>query len=263
VNALHAAGITAGYGSVPIVRDIDVRVDAGKIAVLVGPNGSGKSTLMKSVFGLVKRSAGRLELAGQDVTAWSTTSLVRMGGLAYVPQTNSVFQSLTVIENLEIGGYTKRGGALKRRIDDVLSVFPDLRSASRRRAGALSGGQRTLMALARALMVDPKVLLLDEPTSGLSPIHTGVVWDQIRRIAKLGTGVIVVEQNVDLAIDNADWVFVMVDGRNRLDGSPDHVREQPLADIFLGKNAAEARSQVPEKESHTLKSSIAPGGLSE
>jgi branched-chain amino acid transport system ATP-binding protein len=254
LSALVADKITAGYSKVPVIEGVSIASERGKVTAIVGPNGSGKSTLLKAIFGLLKSVEGRVILEGRDVTKLRTTELVR-NGLAYVPQVNSIFPSLSVLENLEMGAYLRRNG-LKSRMDEVISIFPDLRAAQYRRAGALSGGQRSLLALARALMVDPAVLMLDEPTSGLAPMYAASVWNQIRLIAEKGTAVIVVEQNVDFALDNADWVYVLVSGRNRLDGPPNNIRRQPLAEIFLG---GQTDFTGNDEHGHVARSVDAPG----
>lgn len=199
---------------------------------IVGPNGAGKSTLLKAIFGLLRNSSGSVRLAGQEISGWPAFRVAR-SGMAYVPQVINVFTNLTVHENLEMGGYTLKSG-VQQRVNDVLEIFPDLKAARTKKAGNLSGGQRNMLGMARALMLEPRVVLLDEPTAGLSPAYTGIVWDQIRRVAALGTAVVVVEQNVDLAVNNADWVYVLVAGRNRLDGPATLVGKEDLPSIFLG-----------------------------
>jgi ABC-type branched-subunit amino acid transport system ATPase component len=156
-------------------------------------------------------------------------------GLAYVPQESNVFPTLNIRENLEMGGFILKGD-LHERIDRIYEIFPDLRTAEHKKAGALSGGQRNMLAMARALMLEPSALLLDEPTAGLSPIYTDVVWQKAHAIADSGTAVVVVEQNVERAISNSDWVYVLVAGRNRVEGTADHMRSLDLPSIFLGKS---------------------------
>jgi ABC-type branched-subunit amino acid transport system ATPase component len=229
---LTAAGLTAGYSRLPVVHGVDLEAEPSKVVAIVGPNGAGKSTILKAMFGLLGNSSGSIRLAGEEIGGWPAFRVAR-SGMAYVPQVINVFTSLSVVENLEIGGYTLDSG-VARRLEEVLDIFPDLKTARTKKAGNLSGGQRNMLGIARALMLEPKVVLLDEPTAGLSPAYTGVVWDQIRRVAGLGTAVVVVEQNVDLAVNNADWVYVLVAGRNRLDGPPGVVGKEDLPGIFLG-----------------------------
>ncbi len=214
-----------------------------QITAIVGPNGAGKSTLLKAAAGLLPLMGGRIELGGRDVSGFPAYRIAREG-MAYVPQVNNVFPRLTVIENLEMGAYILAGNP-RPRIEQVLSVFPDLRQAATRQGRGLSGGQRNMLAIARALMLEPKVLLLDEPTGGLAPIYIDRVWEQATAIAAAGTAVVVVEQNVDLALAHADRVYVLVAGRNHLDGPADEVARADLASIFLGKSdASEAAHAV-------------------
>lgn len=232
MSILAVENLTAGYNRVPIIQDVCIQADPGQVVTLIGPNGAGKSTLLKAIFGVLRPTAGRVTVADRDITGLPP-HLVARQGMAYVPQVNNVFPSLTVIENLEMGAFVQSGD-VRPRIEAVLSVFPDLRAAARRRAGTLSGGQRNMLAMARSLMLDPKVVLLDEPTAGLSPGYTRVVWEQIRRIAALGTAVVVVEQNVHMALEHADWGYVLVAGRNRLAASPAELLRMDLAAVFLG-----------------------------
>lgn len=234
MQALLAEDVTAGYSRVPIVNDITVSVENSRLAAIVGPNGAGKSTFAKALVGVIRKTSGRVLVGDEDITHLPSHLIVRRG-LAYVPQNQNVFGSLTVLENLEMGGFTREGG-VRQRIDEVLDVFPDLRSASRKRASALSGGQQNMLAMARALMLDPRVIILDEPTAGLSPAYTDVVWQQVKRITQLGTAALVVEQNVDRAVAQADYVYVFVAGRNHTEGPAAQVARLDLASIFLGQD---------------------------
>lgn len=236
MSVLRAERVTAGYGKVPIVQGVSVRAKAGQVVSIVGPNGAGKSTFLKSVFGLLRKLEGRVEVNGRDVSQLPPHRIA-VTGMAYVPQVNNVFPSMSIVENLEMGAYTRRVG-MRERIEEVLEIFPDLRAARRGKAGVLSGGQRNMLGMARALMLNPQVVLLDEPTAGLSPAYTTVVWKQVRRIAESGTAVVVVEQNVDLAVSHSDWTYVLVAGRNRLDGAAAEVAKQDLSSIFLGGGGA-------------------------
>ena len=246
---LRASGVTAGYSKVPVVQQVDVEAEPGKVVAIVGPNGAGKSTMLKAMFGLLRHSSGSVTLAGVEIAGKPSFRIAR-SGMAYVPQVINVFTNMSVYENLEMGGYTLRAGRHKR-VDEVLAIFPDLKAARTKKAGNLSGGQRNMLGMARALMLEPKVVLFDEPTAGLSPAYTKIVWEQIQRVAGLGTAVVVVEQNVDLAVKHADWVYVLVAGRNRLDGPADAVGKEDLPSIFLGGEvpanlAAEADRSVKE-----------------
>jgi ABC-type branched-subunit amino acid transport system ATPase component len=236
MSVLEVSGLSGGYGKTPIIWDIAVEAKVGQVVTVVGPNGAGKSTFMKSLFGLIDVTGGSVRLDGKEVSGLEPHKLAR-SGIAYVPQVDNVFASMSIVENLEIGGFTRKGGTAERT-REILEIFPDLQKASSRKAGELSGGQRNMLGMARALMCDPKVILLDEPTAGLSPIYVDVVWEQVKRIAQLGTTVLVVEQNVDRALRNSDWVYVMVAGRNRLDGPAAEVAQLNLGEIFLGAVAA-------------------------
>lgn len=232
---LEVEKLTAGYGSSPIVKEVSIATKPASTAVIVGPNGAGKSTLMKAIFGLLPVMSGTVRLKGQDVTRLAPEKLVTLG-MGYVPQVRNVFPSLTVQENLEIGGYQASRQSNKERMDQVFLMFPDLKKAARRMAGTLSGGQRNMLAMGRALMTDPDVLLLDEPTAGLSPAYTKVVWEHILRIAEFGKSVVVVEQNTTTALTSADWGYVLVAGQNREQGpGPELLMRPDIGKMFLGR----------------------------
>ncbi|HSP65783.1 MAG TPA: ABC transporter ATP-binding protein [Candidatus Deferrimicrobium sp.] len=217
VAALDVNGLTAGYGGPPIVENVHVRAHRGAITAIVGPNGAGKSTLLKAIAGVIRPKAGTVAVEGTDVTGLPSEKLVRRG-IAYVPQVANVFPQLTVHENLEMGGYSRRHG-VEDRADELYQLFPDLKLAHRRRAETLSGGQRTMLAMARGLMVDPAVLILDEPSAGLSPKFQTAVWERVEQVRATNVAVVVVEQNTRETLRHAQWAYVMVLGQNRLDGA--------------------------------------------
>jgi ABC-type branched-subunit amino acid transport system ATPase component len=231
---LDVQAITAGYGGPPIISDVSLRAARGKLTALVGPNGAGKSTFIKVVAGLIKPDAGRVKLDGTDVTGVPAQLLVRRG-ISYVPQVSNVFPTLTVLENLEMGAYTRRHG-VKQKIDELCGMFPDLHPALKRQARTLSGGQRTMLAIARGLMLDPQVLLLDEPTAGLAPKFIDAVWEQVLTVRKLNVAVIIVEQNTRRTLTHADWAYVMVLGRNALGGTGKQLLDDPeVVNLYIGK----------------------------
>jgi ABC-type branched-subunit amino acid transport system ATPase component len=231
---LRADGVTAGYGGPPIIEDISLTVYAGKIAAIVGPNGAGKSTLLKTLSGVLKASRGEVQVLGRKTTNIPPEKLVKRG-LSYVPQVSNVFPDLTVRENLEMGSYTRRRG-VGERIGGMCELFPDLGASLRRRAGMLSGGQRTMLAMARALMLDPAVMLLDEPSAGLSPLLQAALWEQIEKIAATGVGICVVEQNTRQTLRHAHWGYVLVLGRNRLDGpARELLSDESVVDLYVGR----------------------------
>jgi ABC-type branched-subunit amino acid transport system ATPase component len=210
-----------------------VAAEAGKIAVVLGPNGAGKSTLAKAIVGLVRPKSGRVYLRDRDVTGQGPHFLVRQG-VAYLPQLLNFFDRLSVIENLEMGGYTVKG-SLRKRIADLMEIFPDLQKDKHKRSGTLSGGQQRMLALARMLMTDPTVAILDEPSAGLSPLYAERVWSQIARIAEFGVALLVIEQNATMAMDRADNVFLLAQGRNVIQGPAGEIRHRAeVARILVG-----------------------------
>lgn len=204
--------MTGGYGATDILHGCTIAVDKGRIAVIVGPNGAGKSTAMKAVFGMLNVRAGHVRLKGEDITRLSPRERVEKG-MAFVPQTNNVFPSMTVEENLEMGAFLRRDD-IQRSMDQVYTLFPILKDKRRQAAGELSGGQRQQVAVGRALMTDPEVLMLDEPTAGVSPIVMDELFDRIIEVARAGITILMVEQNARQALGIADTGYVLVQGRN-------------------------------------------------
>jgi branched-chain amino acid transport system ATP-binding protein len=228
--------LTAGYGGPPIIEGISLEARPGAITAIVGPNGAGKSTLMKAIAGVIRPSSGEVKVCGQVTTGLTADKLVRHG-MAYVPQVANVFPSLTVVENLEMGGYNRKSG-VRERIEELYELFPDLRPAARRPARTLSGGQRNMLAMARGLMSDPKVLLVDEPTAGMAPKFEAAVWQHIVQVRQTGVAVVVVEQNTRRTLTHADWAYVLVLGRNRLSGSPTQLlNDEEVVALYIGGGA--------------------------
>jgi len=213
MNFLTATNMTGGYGGVDIIRGCDITVEKGGIAVVVGPNGAGKSTAMKAIFGMLDLRDGTVILGGEDITHMAPQDRVRMG-MAFVPQNRNVFVSLTVEENLEMGAYI-RDDDISETKQEVFHLFPILKEKRTQPAAELSGGQRQQVAVGRALMTKPKLLMLDEPTAGVSPIVMDDLFDRILEIANTGIAVLMVEQNARHALEIADHGFVLVQGQNR------------------------------------------------
>jgi branched-chain amino acid transport system ATP-binding protein len=205
--------MTGGYGPVDILHDCTIAVNKGEITVIVGPNGAGKSTAMKAVFGMLNLRGGRVLLEGEDITKLSPQARVAKG-MAFVPQTSNIFTSMTVEENLEMGAFLRRDD-IKDTMDQIYTLFPILKAKRYQAAGELSGGQRQQVAVGRALMTQPKVLMLDEPTAGVSPIVMDELFDRIIEVARSGVSILMVEQNARQALDIADKGYVLVQGRNR------------------------------------------------
>ncbi len=232
--ALQAENITAGYGKTPIITGISLTAEVGSITTIVGPNGAGKSTFAKTLVGILRTTTGRILVDGVDITKMAG-HLIPRNGLVYVPQNDNVFRNLTVRENLEVGGFAVKGDN-SARMEEILTIFTDLAVARDKRAGLLSGGQQNLLAIARALMVDPKVsVVLAEPTAGLTPAYTDVVWNQIELISATQTAVLVVEQNVERALKQSDFVHIFVAGSNHVHGPASEIATLDLASIFLGR----------------------------
>ena len=245
--ALRAERITSGYGGVPVVRGVSIAVGPGEVVAVIGPNGAGKGTLLKSLVGILRVTDGRILLGSDDVTNHSPEDLARRG-VGYVPQVNDIFEPLTVFENLEMGGYLLRGDQVKSRADEVMAIFPQLPPMLKRRADKLSGGERKMLAIARVLMLDPKVLILDEPTANLSPkLADTLLRDHVRRLANLGKAVLLVEQRARAAMEVAAWTMVLVSGSTRLEGRPGELLgRQDFEGLFLG--AATGHGPVSDSE---------------
>jgi ABC-type branched-subunit amino acid transport system ATPase component len=230
---LEARGIVAGYGDAVILKGASVEVRKGELVSIIGPNGAGKSTLLKCIFGLVKARAGSVHLHGDDITNLPPQRLVR-AGLSFVPQVQNVFPTLTIEENLDMGAFARDEGidAAKERVFDL---FPDLKPRARERVSRLSGGQRQMVAIGRALMVEPRVLLLDEPSAGLAPTLQDQVFDQARRIASSGTPILLVEQNAKKALAKSDRAYVLDQGKNALEGKgADLLTDERVGRLYLG-----------------------------
>lgn len=230
---LIGESMTGGYGAADILHDCTIGVDRGKIAVIVGPNGAGKSTAMKAVFGMLKLRGGQVRLKGEDITRLSPQDRVAKG-MAFVPQTHNVFPSMSVEENLEMGAFLRRDD-IRATMEQVYSLFPVLRDKRRQAAGELSGGQRQQVAVGRALMTQPQVLMLDEPTAGVSPIVMDELFDRIIEVARTGISILMVEQNARQALAIADVGYVLVQGANRFTGTGAELLADPeVRRTFLG-----------------------------
>ncbi len=230
---LEARDIVAGYGETEILHGVSITVDAGEIVTIIGPNGCGKSTLMKSIVGLVNVGSGSVSFKGEDISNFPPERIVRYG-LCYVPQTANVFPSLTIRENLDMGAFIRKDD-YRARIEEMFEIFPDLADRPNRNAGSLSGGQRQMLAIARALMLDPVTLLLDEPSAGLSPLMMGSVFERIRSVNAMGVSILLVEQNAREALSMSDRGYVLSSGENRLEDRGPALLDNPeIARLYLG-----------------------------
>ena len=230
---LEAEEVVAGYGQTEILHGVSIFVDQGEVVTIIGPNGCGKSTLMKAIVGLVRVRTGSVAFQGKDISGYPPERIVRTG-LCYVPQTNNIFPSLTIRENLEMGAFVRKDD-YRGRIRQMFDLFPDLAAHPGRKAGSLSGGQRQMLAIARALMLDPVMLLLDEPSAGLSPAMMQTVFERIREINESGVALLLVEQNARDALAMSDRGYILVAGEKRLEDTGKDLLDNPeVASLYLG-----------------------------
>jgi len=233
MSFLLGENMTGGYGGADILHSCTIGVEKGEIAVVVGPNGAGKSTAMKAVFGMLNIHTGKVTMDGEDITALTPQARVQKG-MGFVPQTSNVFTTMTVEENLEMGAFIREDN-ISDTMEQVFDLFPILKEKRRQPAGELSGGQRQQVAVGRALMTQPKVLMLDEPTAGVSPIVMDELFDRIIEIAKTGIAILMVEQNAKQALNIADKGYVLVQGENRYTDTGAALMADPeVRKAFLG-----------------------------
>ena len=231
--SLIGKDITAGYGGVDIIKNVNLYVNKGEIVVIVGPNGAGKSTVMKSILGMLNLSSGSVNFSGKVITNMLPQDRVSLG-IAFVPQTQNVFTGMTVQENLEMGAFLRQDN-ITDTIDQIYELFPVLKEKRNQSVGELSGGQRQQVAFGRALMTMPKILMLDEPTAGVSPIVMDDLFSRIIEVGKTGVGILMVEQNAKQALGIANRGYVMVNGENRIEGTGQELLNNPdVRKSFLG-----------------------------
>jgi ABC-type branched-subunit amino acid transport system ATPase component len=233
VALLEATEVVAGYGQTEILHGVSIAVDEGEVITIIGPNGCGKSTLMKAIVGLVRVRSGSVFFGGRNISDQPPEQIVR-AGLCYVPQSNNVFPTLTIRENLEMGAFVRKDN-YGDRIDEMFALFPDLGLRPGQKAGSLSGGQRQMLAIARALMLDPALVLLDEPSAGLSPAMMGIVFERIRDVNRSGVAMVLVEQNAREALRMSNRGYILVAGENRLEDTGPELLDNPeVASLYLG-----------------------------
>jgi ABC-type branched-subunit amino acid transport system ATPase component len=231
---LDVKGLNGGYGSVQILYDIDLYIEEGEFVTIIGPNGCGKSTLIKIIFGIATHYSGIVKHHGEDVSGWRTDQLVNRG-IAYVPQVDNVFPSLTVHENLQMGGNNLPTALLNERIERALEMFPDLSDRVHDLAASLSGGERQMLAISRALISNPKFLLLDEPTAALSPLYQQQIIERIDSLRKDGITVLIVEQNARLSLAKSDRGYILAGGKVVHSSDAQHILNDPeIGEYFLG-----------------------------
>jgi len=253
MSLLEVDGLEAGYEDALVLRGVSLRAEADEIVAVIGPNGAGKSTMLKAVYGLVTRYAGSVRFAGEDVTGLRPDRLTRRG-LNFVPQTENVFPSLTLAENVHVSALVLPKGERTAAVERVRELFPILVERPRQRAGTLSGGQRKLVALARALVTQPRLLLLDEPSAGLSPQAMETVFDKLVEINAIGIGIVMVEQNARRALALAHRGYVLDTGRNAIEGSgADLLRDPQVAELYLGGSRTTASSSNSTSTSSGMK----------
>ncbi|MGW8222889.1 MAG: ABC transporter ATP-binding protein [Syntrophobacteria bacterium] len=230
---LSAEGITAGYGEVDILHRVDLQVKTGEIVSIIGPNGAGKSTLLKTIFGLLHPRQGRIILNSDDITGLRPDIIVRKG-ISYVPQVDNVFPSMTIQENLEMGAFI-RADDFSHRLGEVYGLFPILEERKKQKVGQLSGGQRQMVAMGRALMLDPQILLLDEPSAGLAPLLVSHIFEKIEEINATGVAIVIVEQNAREALKMSHRGYVLAMGKNELEGEGQALLEnEEIGRLYLG-----------------------------
>lgn len=233
MTILKTEGITAGYTKVDILHEVNIRVKSGEIISVIGPNGAGKSTLLKTIFGILKPREGNVTLKNEDITGLKPDKIARKG-ISYVPQVDNIFPSMTIQENLDMGAFI-RNDDYSQRLDEIYDLFPILKERRKQKAGQLSGGQRQMVAMGRALMVDPQVLLLDEPSAGLSPILVSDIFEKITEINETGVSIIIVEQNAREALKMANHGYVLAMGKNVLDDKGDALlANKEVGRLYLG-----------------------------
>ncbi|MFZ0450213.1 MAG: ABC transporter ATP-binding protein [Desulfatiglandaceae bacterium] len=231
---LEANDIVSGYGKTDILHGVSITVEKNEVVTIIGPNGAGKSTLFRTIMGYLMPRAGTILFSGEDVTGLAPNRKVEKG-IAYVPQLENTFPSLTIQENLEMGGYSKDSEAVRKGIAHAFETFPILGRRRKQRAKSLSGGERQMLAMSRALMSDPELLLLDEPSAGLSPKITEEVFNQIRRLHQEGIGILIIEQDAHGSLNISDRGYVLAMGQNYFDGSADSIlSNDQIREAFLG-----------------------------
>ncbi len=231
---LEVENVYAGYvKDLNILQGINFRVSPGELVAVIGPNGAGKSTLAKAIFGLLTLNQGKIQFQGENITGLKSDQIVRKG-MCYVPQIQNIFPSLSVEENLEMGAFIRQG-SLQSFKKSIYSMFPRLRQRRNQKAGTLSGGERQMLAMGRALMLDPDLLLLDEPSAALSPILVKGVFEQIKAINQMGKAIVLVEQNAKKALMMADRGYVLENGCDRFEGTGTELLNNPkVAELYLG-----------------------------
>ena len=235
-RVLDVKGLSGGYGSVQILYGVDLYVDEGEFVTIIGPNGCGKSTFIKTLFGIATYYSGDVTYGGESIEKLRTDQLVNKG-IAYVPQVNNVFPTLSVEENLQMGGNALPNRVLKERIERALNMFPDLRSREHDLAASLSGGERQMLAISRALISDPSFLLLDEPTAALSPLYQQQIIERIDNLRKEGITVLIVEQNARLSLARSDRGYIFANGKVVHTGDADFILNDPeIGEYFLGSH---------------------------
>jgi ABC-type branched-subunit amino acid transport system ATPase component len=233
MTILKVDNLSAGYGKLDILKDVHLHVQSGDIVSVIGPNGAGKSTLLKSIFGLLTPRTGTIRLKDADITGLKPDRIARHG-ISYVPQVDNVFASMTIEENLQMGAFIRKDD-FSRRMEEVYDLFPVLSERKKQKAGQLSGGQRQMVAMGRALMLDPVLLLLDEPSAGLAPNLVDSIFEKIKEVNATGVSIIIVEQNAKKALEMADHGYVLAMGKNVLDDTGEALlANEEVGRLYLG-----------------------------
>lgn len=233
MSLLTVNAVTSGYGDMEILHGVSIEVGAGKIVTVIGPNGAGKSTLMKTIFGLLTPTAGQITFAEEEITGLSPDLVVRRG-MAYVPQVENIFPSLTVNENLEMGAFILTDD-FSGQLEEIYQLFPILNDRRKQRVGKMSGGERQMVAMGRALMLDPKLLMLDEPSAALAPNLAATIFERIVAINASGVAILIVEQNAKESLKVSDRGYVLASGRNRFEDTGENLlANQDVGQLYLG-----------------------------